>query len=94
MQEEHKDAVLRFQNQLKDARKLIEDLESDKAMSLATMKQEFHETLESKDSELMALKRKVHGLDKENAELKDDVQKLSKTGYVWFSEFRFLAVAF
>lgn len=75
-QDEHKETVALFQSQLKEARRLIEDLESDKAMSVATMKQEFHDMLESKDSELMQLKHRLHNVESDNISLKEEIKNL------------------
>lgn len=76
LKDEHKETVALFQNQLKEARRLIEDLESDKALSVAAMKQEFHDTLESKDSELMQLKHRLHDVESDNIGLKEEIKNL------------------
>lgn len=40
------------------------------------MKQEFHDTLESKDSELMQLKHRLHDVESDNIGLKEEIKNL------------------
>lgn len=46
---QYEEAVTKYQGQLKQAKQLIVDLETDKTMAVAAAKQELHAALEGKD---------------------------------------------
>lgn len=74
-QSQHSEFTSKYQTQLKDAKKLIEDLEMDKSLAVAGAKQELHSTLESKDEELMSASERIKELDAENEALKHDISQ-------------------
>ena len=80
LQTNHKEAVTKYQGQLKEARQLIEQLETDKAMGIAEVKQQMHVTMESKDQEFQKLRASLAQIKSENEELAEKVQQLEKAG--------------
>jgi len=67
--------VGKYQTQLKDAKKLIEELEMDKSLSVAAAKQELHAALDSKDEELTRASERIKELDAEKETLKHDLSR-------------------
>jgi hypothetical protein len=76
VQAEHDESVAKYQKQLKQARQVIEELEADKALALASFKQDFHSTLEGKDEELSSVRVKAKLYEAENETLKRNLSEL------------------
>ena len=74
-QSQHGEFTNKYQSQLKDAKKLIEDLEMEKSLSVAAAKQELHAALESKDEELVKANEHIKELDAENKALKHNLSQ-------------------
>ena len=68
--------------QMNEARKLIEELETDKTMAIAEAKRTMHEALELKDVEVTQARDGCLILKQENEELEKRVEKLERTGIV------------
>jgi chromosome segregation ATPase len=79
-QTQHEEAVSKYQGQLKQAKKVIEELEADKAMAVAAAKQELHSTLEAKDEELTKIRERVKQLEAEIDALKQKTHELQTAG--------------
>merc|ERR1712168_457941 len=72
--------IKKMEEQQKDAKTLMLDLETDKAMALAEAKQQMHITLEGKDTELIKTRDSIKKLQAEKAELDIKVAKLVEQG--------------
>ena len=70
----------KLQAHLGDARKVLEELETDKAMMVAEVKQQMHLAMESKDQELDGVRTSCHQLRTENEQLEAKVSQLEHTG--------------
>ncbi len=70
----------KFQSQLKEARNVIQDLETDKAMAVAQAKQHMHETMESKDTELQQIRASCQAFKQERDDFSVRIQQLEKLG--------------
>jgi len=77
----HEETVAKYQGQLKQAKQLIVDLETDKTMAVAAAKQEFHAALEGKDEELTTIRDRVKNIEAENESLKQKVHELKTAGF-------------
>ena len=69
-----------MQAQMREAKKLIQDLETDKAMAVAEAKQATHQAMEAKDEELGKVRDSFQHLTTENEKLTDKIKKLDKAG--------------
>ena len=65
---------------MKEARQLIEQLETDKALAIAEAKQQMHGMMEGKDTELITIRNTCQQLKQENETLQAEVSKLKTTG--------------
>ena len=79
-QARHREGVAKFQTQLQEARKIIEDLEAGKVLAIAEAKQHMHVTLEEKDQELTQARDALQTLRTQNEELADKIQKTEQAG--------------
>ena len=79
-QETHKETVTRLQSQIKEARSVIEELESQSAIQIAEAKQQMHSTIEATDSELRQAKQSLQAVRSENEALTDRVNQLEQQG--------------
>ena len=77
-QEKHRESVTRLQQQMSEARQVIEELETRSVLQIAEAKQQMHTTLEAKDGELQTLRASVTSLKQHNDELTEKVQILEK----------------
>jgi translation initiation factor 2B subunit (eIF-2B alpha/beta/delta family) len=77
---QHEETVSKYQGQLRQARKLIEELEADKSMAVAATKQELHATLEAKDEELIKIRERVKSIEAETEALKQKTHELQAAG--------------
>ena len=80
VQESWKEKETKIQTQMKEARKVIQELETDKAMAIAEAKQQMHVTMETKDNELQTVRTACQTFKQERDELSEKVEKLEKTG--------------
>jgi polyhydroxyalkanoate synthesis regulator phasin len=81
----HKETVARLQNQIKEARKVIEDLETQSVLQIAEAKQQMHTTIEAKDSELEAARGSMVTIKQENESLRQRVEHLEKQSGYFFN---------
>ena len=79
-QDSHKESVSRYQQQIKEARKVIEELEVTSGMQIAEAKQQMHTTLEQKDGELGELRTAVTDLKAENQSITERLAEMEKKG--------------
>ncbi|XP_052238454.1 ELKS/Rab6-interacting/CAST family member 1-like [Dreissena polymorpha] len=68
----------KLQQQVQQAREMIEQLKKDRQMAIAEMKQQMHEEMERKDGEILRLRSKAQSLGQENTQLKEHIEKLEK----------------
>ncbi|XP_052273479.1 golgin subfamily A member 4-like [Dreissena polymorpha] len=66
----------KLQQQIHQAREMIEQLETDRQIAIAEMKQQVHEENERKDGEILRLRSQAHSLGQENFQLKERIEKL------------------
>ncbi|BFY98234.1 hypothetical protein BsWGS_01275 [Bradybaena similaris] len=71
------DETSKLQAQIQEARKVIQQLESDREVAVAGIKQQIHEELARKDAELEQIKGQHQRLVAENNSLKLEVEKLA-----------------
>ena len=76
------DTISKLQNQIKQAREVIEQLETDRQIAIAEVKQQVHEEMERKDAELSDTRRQAITFKEENEALKERTEKLEKAGKV------------
>ena len=74
------DTISKLQNQIKQARQVIEQLETDRQLAIAEVKQQVHEEMQRKDEELAQIRSQGLALKEENTALKEKTEKLEKTG--------------
>ena len=79
------DVITKLQNQMKEARKVIEQLETDRELAIAKVKQEVHEELELKDQELTEARQQLNPVKEENQTLTQENEKLKTAGNAQFS---------
>ena len=84
----------KLQRQVKQAREVIEQLESDRELAIAEVKQQVHEEIQTKDEEvakareqvqikdrdLVQARQEVEQLQLENKGFQDQIDKLEKAG--------------
>lgn len=78
----------KLSGQIKEARKLIEQLEADKALAIAEAKQQMHGMMEGKDDELTSLRSAIQQLKQDNESLQAEINRLQQTGS-WLLDFPF-----
>ncbi|KAJ8314173.1 hypothetical protein KUTeg_008734 [Tegillarca granosa] len=71
--------VNKLQRQMKEARKVIEQLETDREIAIAEVKKQVHEEMELKDQELAELKQQCQLLQENNKEYTERIEKLEKS---------------
>ncbi|BFZ01352.1 hypothetical protein BsWGS_04391 [Bradybaena similaris] len=71
------DQVSRLQSQMQEARKVIEQLESDREVAIAEFKQQVHEEMERRDAELEHAKLQCQKFVSENNNLKLEIERLT-----------------
>ena len=74
------DTISKLQGQIKQARGVIEQLETDRQLAIAEVKQQVHEEMERKDVELSETRSQALVFKDENAALKERTEKLEKAG--------------
>lgn len=72
------DTLTKLQNQIKQARQVIEQLETDREIAIAEVKQQVHQEMETKDQELIDIRAQMLAMKEENTDLTDKVSKLEK----------------
>ncbi|XP_060588973.1 golgin subfamily A member 4-like [Ruditapes philippinarum] len=72
------DTVSKLQNQIKQARQVIEQLETDREIAIAEVKQRVHEEMERKDQEVSEIRAQTQGMVEENKNLKEKIEKLEQ----------------
>ena len=83
------DTISKLQNQIKQARGVIEQLETDRQLAIAEVKQQVHEEMERKDKELAEVRSQGLAFKEENIALKEKAEKLEKAGINHFHSDRF-----
>ncbi|OPL20301.1 golgin 4 subfamily a member, partial [Mytilus galloprovincialis] len=73
------DTMIKLQNQMKEARKVIEQLEVDREVAIAEVKKQVHEEMELKDQELREIRQQCALLQEENKTNTDKVDRLEKS---------------
>lgn len=73
------DTMIKLQNQMKEARKVIEQLEVDREVAIAEVKKQVHEEMELKDQELREIRQQCASLQEENKTNTDKVDRLEKS---------------
>ncbi|KAK0044523.1 golgin subfamily A member 4-like isoform X3, partial [Biomphalaria pfeifferi] len=68
--------LAKLQSQIQEAKKVIEQLESDREVAIASVKQQVHEEMEKRDAELENVKTQNHELLVENNNIKVEMEKL------------------
>ncbi|CAG5119304.1 unnamed protein product, partial [Candidula unifasciata] len=71
------DQVSRLQTQMQEARKVIEQLQLDREVAIAEVKQQIHEEMEKKDAELEHMKLQCQKFVTENNSLKLEIERLT-----------------
>ncbi|KAH3792823.1 hypothetical protein DPMN_146322 [Dreissena polymorpha] len=66
----------KLQQQIHQAREMIEQLETDRQIAIAEMKQQVHEENERKDGEILRLRSQAHSIGQENFQLKERIEQL------------------
>ncbi|XP_041365531.1 golgin subfamily A member 4-like isoform X2 [Gigantopelta aegis] len=70
----------KLQNQIKQARQMIEQLEKDREIAIAGVKQQFHEQIAEKDEDLQRTRQQCQQAMEDVAHLNDMLHKLEKAG--------------
>ena len=65
---------------------MIEQLETDRQIAIAEVKQKVHVEMEGKDAELTEIRSQGLVLQEENAALKEKLEKLEKTGTLYVND--------
>lgn len=65
---------------MKEARKVIEQLEVDRELAIAEVKKQVHEEMELKDQELKDIRQQCFMLQEENKQCTEKVERLEKSG--------------
>ena len=86
-QQQYKETTLKVQSQLQDARKQIEELEVDKAMAIASAKQQMHETMEAKDQEISKVRDSYMSAKAETDQVMERLQAIEHKGMNIFHVF-------
>lgn len=73
----------RLQAQIRDARKVIEELETRSVLQIAETKQQMHTTMEAKDTELQQIRATVTSLKQENDDLTARLKVMEKKCEFW-----------
>ena len=73
------DTIVKLQNQMKEARKVIEQLEVDREIAIAEVKKQVHEEMELKDQELRDIRQQCVNLQEESKICTEKVDKLEKS---------------
>ena len=68
----------RLQGQIREARRVIEELETSSVLQIAEAKQQMHSTLEAKDGELQTLMSSVTSLKQDNDDLTVRLQAMEQ----------------
>jgi myosin heavy subunit len=68
----------KLQQQVQQAREMIEQLKKDRQIAIAEMKQQVHEEIERKDGEILRSRSEVQSLGHENMQLKKCIERLEK----------------
>ncbi|KAH9513358.1 Golgin sub A member 4 [Bulinus truncatus] len=73
---QNSDQIAKLQNQIQEAKKVIEQLESDREVVIASVKQQVHGEMEKRDAELEQMKLQNQKLQLENNNIKIELEKL------------------
>lgn len=86
MQEAHEESMTRLQLQMKEARRVIEELETAKAMAVAEAKQQAHSLIEESEASLQAAREALAAANSEKDHLQERFTKLETKGRWIFCE--------